>query len=571
MRMNNKKRAYTLAEIMVVVLVLTIIFAAFAPFFTKRKMSKLSSKYSVWEYSDPISLDAYYDPGDPSYTGQLFFGITPNGKADVGTVFLPSAKIVLRSTEISADDSPNKMQRHIQFRYGRTATTDHGKFAGSWVMNTQNALMGSSYNNMLTDIVNGAKYNTAIGYNALDQITQARGNTAVGYGALNSVTTAQYNTAVGYMAGSNGGNTTGNTLLGAYSGAKASSRSTLIGYYAGYSAGNNDTYLGAFAGEKASGPSNTALGYKALYKASGNKNIALGVGALENLTGGSNNVAIGYKACSNLKTSSNKTCIGANSGPRSGTASDNYLKVINGNDTAERTYIGSHPKYYTGDAVLEIHNLEGSFSPGMSSIASNQGGSVSNTTTVINGNLIVRGRPYFTVGGKLQHFHDSNKVGDGMYYYGYGKSPQYYAVCSTYYESYNFGNCVNLNTSDRRLKNIGTLNNSGLDELKKLEIYNYTFKNDPNKIPQVGVIAQQLQKVFPNSVVEGDDGYLRIKWDEMFYAAINAIKTLDRKVTALAERITKVDTKISKLEKENIELKNQVDRISERIQKLKAQ
>lgn len=570
MRIINKKRAYTLAEIMVVMLVLTIIFAAFAPFFTKRRTSKFSSKYSVWEYADPITLDAYYYPGDPSFTGQLFFGITPNGKSDVESVFLPFAKIVLRTTEISSVDETNKMQRHIQFRYGRDS--EHGKFAGSWFMNSQNALLGGSYTGMLTDIVNGAKYNTGIGYSALDNITEARGNTAVGYGALNSLTTAQYNTAVGYMAGSNTGNTTGNTLLGAFAGKSASSRSTLIGYYAGYSAGNNNAFMGAFAGERATGSSNTALGYKALYKSGGNKNIALGVGALENLTSGTNNVAIGYKACSNLQRSSNKTCIGANSGPRAGTASDNYLKVVNGNDDVARTYIGSHPQYYTGDAVLEIHNMPlGSVSPGMKSITNNTGGSISNTTTIVNGNLIVRGRPYFTVNGTLQHFHDTNRV-DDFYVYGHGQNDtSYYASCSGSYQSYQFDSkCIQL-TSDRRLKNIGSLNTAGLDELKKLEIYNYNFIKDEKKTPQVGVIAQQLQKVFPNSVVEGDDGYLRIKWDEMFYAVINAIKTLDRKVIALAERITKVDNQISQLEKENIELKNQVDKISERIQKLKVQ
>ena len=84
-------------------------------------------------------------------------------------------------------------------------------------------------------------------------------------------------------------------------------------------------------------------------------------------------------------------------------------------------------------------------------------------------------------------------------------------------------------------------------------------------------MAQDLLKVFPNSVFKGDDGYLRIKWDEMFYAAINAIKELDRKIIALVKRTTTVETQISKLEKENVLLKSQVDNLTLRVNKLKAQ
>lgn len=84
-------------------------------------------------------------------------------------------------------------------------------------------------------------------------------------------------------------------------------------------------------------------------------------------------------------------------------------------------------------------------------------------------------------------------------------------------------------------------------------------------------MAQDLQKVFPNSVFQGEDGYLRIKWDEMFYATINAIKELDRKIVALVKRTTNAETQISKLERENTVLKSQVDSLAARVNKLKAQ
>ena len=100
--------------------------------------------------------------------------------------------------------------------------------------------------------------------------------------------------------------------------------------------------------------------------------------------------------------------------------------------------------------------------------------------------------------------------------------------------------------------------------------YNYTFKADKDSTPQVGVMAQDLQKYFPESVSEGKDGYLGIRWDEMFFATINAVKELDTKVQAndkdieslekdtkliannqksIQKRIADIDKRINKLEK----------------------
>ena len=118
-----------------------------------------------------------------------------------------------------------------------------------------------------------------------------------------------------------------------------------------------------------------------------------------------------------------------------------------------------------------------------------------------------------------------------------------------YYEVYKF-----MTTSDRRLKYVGKENKSGLDKIRQLKVFNYTFKKDAKKEPHVGVIAQDLQKVFPNAVKKGADGFLTIRMEDMFYAVINAIKELDAKYQAQEKRI-------NKLEKENQELKTRLDRL----------
>ena len=114
--------------------------------------------------------------------------------------------------------------------------------------------------------------------------------------------------------------------------------------------------------------------------------------------------------------------------------------------------------------------------------------------------------------------------------------------------------------SDKRLKNLGRKYTAGLAELKKLDFFHFTFKQDEEKTPHVGVIAQDLQKVFPDAVTKGEDGYLRIRWEDMFYAVINAVKELDNKITEIVQNITDIN---STIEKQNQTISEQAKIIEE--------
>lgn len=74
-------------------------------------------------------------------------------------------------------------------------------------------------------------------------------------------------------------------------------------------------------------------------------------------------------------------------------------------------------------------------------------------------------------------------------------------------------------------------------------------------------MAQDLKKVFPNAVTKGEDGFLRIRNEDMFYAVINAIKEL-------ACDITSVKSEIKDLRSQNAELKAQNAELIKRIEKL---
>ena len=69
-------------------------------------------------------------------------------------------------------------------------------------------------------------------------------------------------------------------------------------------------------------------------------------------------------------------------------------------------------------------------------------------------------------------------------------------------------------------------------------------------------MAQDLQKIFPNAVKKGADGFLTIRMEDMFYAVINAIKELDARISAL--------------EKENKLLKEQNKALDARLKALEA-
>lgn len=62
--------------------------------------------------------------------------------------------------------------------------------------------------------------------------------------------------------------------------------------------------------------------------------------------------------------------------------------------------------------------------------------------------------------------------------------------------------------SDRRLKEnikaVGKLNNG-------LTVYCFNFKG--SKVPQIGLLAQEVKESRPQAVIKGDDGFLRVRYD----------------------------------------------------------
>ena len=367
--------------------------------------------------------------------------------------------------------------------------------------------------------------NIAIGRNALYQSDTGGGNIAIGYQAMyyqNDINTG--NTAVGYQA-----------MVGTNS--ASNYHNTAIGYRALSRAGNSAESAGQ----------NTAVGSGALENnVTGYGNTAIGSDALNTGRQGDYNTGLGNYACANV-TGSHKTCIGASSGPASGSdwASDDK----------ERIFIGSRSKFNNGPAVLEVHNEGGS------SFGRNKDSSV-----VINGNLIVKGGIITTLwrygGGDNDNVNLLARSSGQL-------EPEWNDTVSELFKRYadnghgEFKSFSGNVISDRRLKYVGKESTTGLDKVRQLKVFNFTYKKDTTKTPHVGVIAQDLQKVFPNAVQKGKDGFLTIRMEDMFYAVINAIKELDAKITALQKENQELKQLVKQVQEDN-------KRLDQRLQKLEA-
>ena len=98
--------------------------------------------------------------------------------------------------------------------------------------------------------------------------------------------------------------------------------------------------------------------------------------------------------------------------------------------------------------------------------------------------------------------------------------------------------------SDIRVKNIDGPYEKGLDEIAALDVINFHYKKGtgldlPTDVPISGVVAQELQEVFPEAVAhlnDDPDNYLTIGTDPLFWAMINAIKELKARVETLEAR-----------------------------------
>ena len=94
-------------------------------------------------------------------------------------------------------------------------------------------------------------------------------------------------------------------------------------------------------------------------------------------------------------------------------------------------------------------------------------------------------------------------------------------------------------TSDKNLKDNATPIENALDKVAKIGGYNYVWNNKalelyPTRKPEdVGVIAQEVQEVLPEAVIQRDNGYLAVDYDKLIPLLIESIKDLKSEIETL--------------------------------------
>ena len=590
-------------EMMIVLLIVAIIAAASAPMVSK-KMMRDAEGGSPWMYAGLGGSITYNPDGNQNKTAMIGCSTIPSN-ADKAKFYVQSG-----------GDEP-------QMAIGRSGDAKIIKFMtwGSKCLCISDTKLESNQVSESTAMGYSAiagPSSAAFGYNA-----DARGGGATAIGGSTKAKGVD-STAVGYQSNANGSmstsfgynanaSQTGCIALGSSS--KASSNYAIaLGSYANAS-GNNATALGCSS--NAGGNSSIAIGDSVI--ANANNSIAIGRGS----SAGYNAISIGTNITAggaisigrDIKKPSSCSIILGNASMQAG---DNSITIGYGDNSqanhkavaigyesnatglasvavgaeshATSNYsiaIGSHcsSKYNSTNTIaMGLYSSAGSYSVAIGdrakaynsnavAIGVNAGTTADKQivlgttehTVYIPGRLVVGGNAY--IGDRLENAqclylgmrhnddsgikmrkismrgdlsgknNDQNVFGDGTVSAIYGKS------------------------SDRRLKNVGEVFTGGLNKIKQLKVYNYTFKEDENKTPRVGVMAQDLQKVFPDAVTKGDNGFLRIRFEDMFYALVNAVKELDTKFTALNDRIKQLEEQNKQLEKQNKELEKRLSKL----------
>ena len=108
--------------------------------------------------------------------------------------------------------------------------------------------------------------------------------------------------------------------------------------------------------------------------------------------------------------------------------------------------------------------------------------------------------------------------------------------------------------SDARLKaNIISLG-STLAKLLQIDGKSYTMKKDENKKQKIGVLAQDIEKVFPELVSESN-GVKSVNYQGLVPVLINALKEQDSKMNEQENKMNEQEAKLNKQQAEIDELK----------------
>jgi hypothetical protein len=346
-----------------------------------------------------------------------------------------------------------------------------------------------------------AHYNTAAGSYALNSETTGALNSAIGYEALYRNTTGGMNTALGASALFNNVGGSDNVAAGTYAlhtnGSGADN--TVAGYYAMYNntSGSQNTAVGSNAiVNNTTGYWNTALGFAAL---AGNVaafgNTAIGTRALNSSSGGNTNTAVGLAAMQYSTTGYNNTTLGAY------TLGDNFLGFNN-------IAIGYEAGSANGD---NSNNIDIGHMGSYNDVGFIRIGTPGTQTTTfiagINGAQITGAAVYVNSAGQL-----------GV-----------------------------LASSSRYKTQIAPMGASS-EKLGQLRPVTFHLKSDPQGSLQFGLIAEEVDRVYPELVIRDSNGMIQgVRYDELAPLLLNEVQMQRSTIKEQAAKLDQLTRQLTAL------------------------
>jgi hypothetical protein len=349
-----------------------------------------------------------------------------------------------------------------------------------------------------SDLIN----NTAIGAGALVSNATGSNNTATGSDTLQSNTSGQANTANGALALQHNINGNDNTAIGesALAANVSGANNTAIGVEAlvlNTTGSNNTAIGGSVLVNNTMGQQNSAIGPGSLQSnTTGSQNTALGVFALNGNTTGNLNTAVGYEASGG---GSNNTSIGVFAGGG----------LSGGNNIA----VGAS----AGSAAGQGNNIDIG-SPG----ATFDYGAIRIGTSGTQTTFFVAGVNNVNLGS------DSNAVG--------------VLIDTTTGQ-------LGIASSSRRYKeDIEDMGDASRD-LMRLRPVTFRYKKpfaDGSKPIQYGLIAEEVDEVYPDLVAHSADGQIEtVKYQVLDSMLLNEVQRQQAEIRRLEERLARLETILS--------------------------
>jgi hypothetical protein len=243
---------------------------------------------------------------------------------------------------------------------------------------------------------------------------------------------------------------------------------------------------------------NTVIGYSSMPSNTiGSMNTAVGVGTLQQNTTGSSNVAIGVNALAQGAANSNNTAVGTNAMYWNQDGNFNAaLGVLAGRGTIgdghadNSVFVGYSTGLWltTGDNNIFVGYQAGdSVRSGSNNIL--LGYDVDTPTTTTSNHLNI---------GDLIYGDLTNDL------VGIGQVPAAGVELDVLGDIEYTGTITDV--SDRRLKtDIKPLDDGMLDKLAQIDTYSFRMKDEKDAVTEFGVMAQDLEKIFPELVRTADD------------------------------------------------------------------